>query len=70
MKIKVEIEDMICDSCGVDIEARNGHPYASEGEKDFCPDCAYKRGLITKKEWAHMNGFYWSDRKLKQLEVI
>lgn len=70
MKKMIEIEESYCDLCGVDLETRNGHPYISEDEKDFCPDCAYKNGLITKKEWAHMNGIYWSDRKLKQLEVI
>lgn len=66
----IEIEERYCDSCGEDLETRNGHPYVSEGKEDYCLTCAYKKGLITKKEWAEGHGLYISDRKLKQLEVI
>lgn len=68
--ITLEIEELYCDSCGIDLETKNGFPHVSEDDKDYCLTCAYKKGIITKKEWAEAHGLYLSDRKLKWLEVI
>lgn len=68
--ITLEIEELFCDVCKEDLRTRDGFPFVTNNGKDYCPECAYKAGAITKKEWAHMHGLYWSDRNLKSLEVI
>jgi len=41
----IKIEERYCDSCGEDLETRNGHPYISEDKEDYCFTCACKKGL-------------------------
>ena len=48
--IEITVKTKYCDMCGEDVQMYNGFPYVTENGKDYCPDCAYKAGAITKKE--------------------
>lgn len=69
-KIMIEVKTKICDVCDGDLETYNGHPYVSKDGKDYCPDCAYKKGIISKREWAECHGIILDVKELKCLEVV
>ena len=70
-KIEIIAKTTYCDECGEDQQDYNGgFPRISKNGKDYCLDCAYKFGFITKKEWCENHGIIMSDRQLKSLEII
>lgn len=43
-----------CNDCGILIE--EGHPHCAEGNKYFCWDCSFKKGLIDEEEYMQCSG--------------
>jgi len=51
------IKDPLCDDCEKVLGHYEGYWYIEDGDDNYCPDCALKRGLITPDQWARGKGF-------------
>lgn len=67
--IQLTVSAIFCDRCGEDVHNYEGWPYVEDEGKHYCPDCAYKVGKLTKREWCNMNGIFIDDRYIKNLEI-
>ena len=68
--IEITVAAVFCDRCGKDVHRYEGWPYHEEGTEQYCPDCAYKLGKMSKKEWCRLHGICLDDRYLKNLEIV
>ena len=70
-EIEITVKTTYCDVCGEDQhDYDGGFPRISKNGRDYCLDCAYKLGLITKREWCENHGISMTDRQLKSLEIL
>ena len=67
--IELTVEAVFCDVCGEDVHSYDGWSYYEDEGKHYCPDCAYKSKVISKKEWCEINGICLNDRALKSVEI-
>lgn len=67
--IQITVTTAFCDNCGEDLQIYNCFPYYEVDDHQYCPDCAYKLGHISKKEWCKINGICLNDRYLKKVEI-
>ena len=67
--IQITVQAVYCDDCGEDVKSYNGCPYVEDNGRQYCSKCAYKRGIISKKEWCELNGIGLSDRAIEKMEI-
>ena len=53
-----EVVEYLCDGCGMGLGNHIGNPYFSQGNNNYCPDCALRVGVITPEKWLSINGLY------------
>lgn len=52
------IKVKLCDMCGCDLHERDGFPFFSQNNLNYCLKCAYESQLISKKKYYEMNGVH------------
>lgn len=53
-----EVVEYLCDGCGMGLGNHIGNPYFSQGNNNYCPDCALRVGVITPEKWLSTNDLY------------
>ena len=54
--VEHKIIEYLCDDCGEPLGNHEGNPYISDGENNYCYDCALKHRLIDADEWLFAHG--------------
>ena len=66
-----KIIEYLCDDCGEPLGNHEGNPYISDGENNYCYDCALKHRLIDADEWLFAHGISIYDHAVyKNGEII
>ena len=60
----------MCDDCGELLGNQNGNPYYTDGDSNFCPDCALKHKIIDAQEWLKIHGIDIYDHAIYEDGVI
>ena len=55
--IEHKVIEYLCDDCGEPLGNHEGNPYISDGNNNYCYDCALKHRLIDADEWLFAHGF-------------
>lgn len=54
--VEHKVIEYLCDDCGEPLGNHEGNPYISDGENNYCYDCALKHRLIDADEWLFAHG--------------
>ena len=55
-----------CEECG---ESMWGYEYSEEEDKCYCPECAFRKGLINGQEYVAME-YYWAPYETARAEIV
>lgn len=69
--VEHKVIEYLCDDCGEPLGNHEGNPYISDGENNYCCDCALKHRLIDADEWLFAHGISIYDHAVyKNGEII
>ena len=50
--------ELLCEECEKPLGDINGFPYWSDGDNNYCANCALKNGVLSPLEYANEIGFH------------